>query len=261
MSISAAGPRLAAAVARIWSSICCWARALSTFRFAISSLLAIGSTNTPRNGTRMTKTSQSVLAPPPMSVTVALFQRRKKAAGSRPRGQLGAGEGPSSTLSPTLPSRPSCLASTVLTATETEVLHGNKSDSAPSKRAKRNGHLSINSGPVDYLVVEFPAGASNFTGEMAKELLALVDSGTIRVIDVLILTKNEDGSVHARSSRTSRSSDRFKRSRPSWPSCLPRTTSSTSPPPWIREAPPECSSGRTSGRRRSHRLRAVRVVS
>src|SRR6187431_1642987 len=52
-------------------------------------------------------------------------------------------------------------------------------------------------GPVDYLVVEFPAGASNFTGEMAKELLALVDSGTIRVIDVLILTKNEDGSVDA----------------------------------------------------------------
>ena len=53
-------------------------------------------------------------------------------------------------------------------------------------------------GPVDYIVVEFPAGASNFTGEMAKELLALVDSGTVRVIDVLILTKNEDGSVEAR---------------------------------------------------------------
>lgn len=52
-------------------------------------------------------------------------------------------------------------------------------------------------GPVDYLVVEFPAGASNFTGEMARELVALVDAGTIRVIDVLILTKNEDGSVDA----------------------------------------------------------------
>ena len=52
-------------------------------------------------------------------------------------------------------------------------------------------------GPVDYIVVEFPAGASNFTGEMAAELLALVDAGTIRVIDVLILTKNEDGSVDA----------------------------------------------------------------
>jgi hypothetical protein len=52
-------------------------------------------------------------------------------------------------------------------------------------------------GPVDYIVVEFPAGASNFTGEMVKELLALVDSGTVRVIDVLILTKDADGSVEA----------------------------------------------------------------
>jgi len=52
-------------------------------------------------------------------------------------------------------------------------------------------------GPVDYLVVEFPAGASNFTGEMAEELLALVDGGLVRVIDVLILTKDENGSVDA----------------------------------------------------------------
>jgi uncharacterized protein DUF6325 len=52
-------------------------------------------------------------------------------------------------------------------------------------------------GPVDYLVVEFPAGASNFTGQMAEELLALVDSRTIRVIDTLILTKDEDGAVEA----------------------------------------------------------------
>jgi uncharacterized protein DUF6325 len=52
-------------------------------------------------------------------------------------------------------------------------------------------------GPVDYVVVEFPAGASKFTGEMAAELVALVDSGTIRLIDVLILTKNEDGTIDA----------------------------------------------------------------
>lgn len=52
-------------------------------------------------------------------------------------------------------------------------------------------------GPVDYVIIEFPAGKSNFTGEMAQELLALVDAGTIRVIDILILTKNEDGSVDA----------------------------------------------------------------
>jgi uncharacterized protein DUF6325 len=52
-------------------------------------------------------------------------------------------------------------------------------------------------GPVDYVIVEFPAGKSNFTGEMAAELVRLVDAGTIRVIDVLILTKNEDGTVDA----------------------------------------------------------------
>ena len=50
-------------------------------------------------------------------------------------------------------------------------------------------------GPVDYLVVEFPANAANFTGEMADELVALVDAGIIRVIDVLILTKNADGTI------------------------------------------------------------------
>jgi Family of unknown function (DUF6325) len=52
-------------------------------------------------------------------------------------------------------------------------------------------------GPVDYIVVEFPAEASNFTGEMAKELIKLVEAGTIRLIDVLILTKDADGSIEA----------------------------------------------------------------
>src|SRR3954470_24596016 len=52
-------------------------------------------------------------------------------------------------------------------------------------------------GPVDSLIVEFPAGQSNFTGEMAAELVALAEAGTIRVIDVLILTKNDDGTVDA----------------------------------------------------------------
>ena len=52
-------------------------------------------------------------------------------------------------------------------------------------------------GPVDYLIVEFPAGAASFTGEMARELLALVGKGTIRVIDLIILAKDPDGSVEA----------------------------------------------------------------
>ena len=52
-------------------------------------------------------------------------------------------------------------------------------------------------GPVDFVIVEFPAGKSNFTGEMAEELVRLVDAGTIRLIDVLILTKDEDGAIEA----------------------------------------------------------------
>jgi len=50
-------------------------------------------------------------------------------------------------------------------------------------------------GPVDYLVVEFPADKANFSGEMAEQLSALTKSGTIRVLDLLFLKKNLDGSV------------------------------------------------------------------
>jgi hypothetical protein len=50
-------------------------------------------------------------------------------------------------------------------------------------------------GPVDFLIVEFPKDAAHFTGEMARELVALVDRGTIRIIDLLVLVKNEDGSI------------------------------------------------------------------
>jgi Family of unknown function (DUF6325) len=52
-------------------------------------------------------------------------------------------------------------------------------------------------GPVDFLIVEFPAGAQNFTGEGAEELLRLHDAGTIRIMDILILQKGQDGTVMA----------------------------------------------------------------
>ncbi len=52
-------------------------------------------------------------------------------------------------------------------------------------------------GPVDYLVVEFPAGQANFSGEMAAELSSLVDSGTIRILDLLIITKTDEGLIDA----------------------------------------------------------------
>jgi hypothetical protein len=115
-------------------------------------------------------------------------------------------------------------------------------------------------GPVDYIVVEFPAGASNFTGEMAAELLRLVDSGTIRVIDVLILTKNEDGAVEPMELSDVGELGELQALEAQLRSCWPRKTSSTSPPPWSREALLECSSGRTYGLRHSHQRRGGPVA-
>ena len=52
-------------------------------------------------------------------------------------------------------------------------------------------------GPVDFLVIEFPAGQANFTGEIAEELVRLVGAGTIRLIDLIILTKDVEGGIDA----------------------------------------------------------------
>lgn len=52
-------------------------------------------------------------------------------------------------------------------------------------------------GPVDYLVIEFPAGQSTFNGEMAAELAALTEAGTIRILDIMVLTKDADGAFEA----------------------------------------------------------------
>jgi uncharacterized membrane protein len=48
-------------------------------------------------------------------------------------------------------------------------------------------------GPVEILVVSFPG--NQFTGEVAPALGELVESGTIRVIDLVFVTKSADGEV------------------------------------------------------------------
>ena len=57
--------------------------------------------------------------------------------------------------------------------------------------------INRRAGPVDYLVVEFPPDSSTFTGEGAQELLRLHDAGIIRVMDIVIIAKAEDGTVMA----------------------------------------------------------------
>lgn len=50
-------------------------------------------------------------------------------------------------------------------------------------------------GPVDYLVVEFPG--SNFNGEILPELADLVQRGVVRVLDLVVIRKEDDGSFSA----------------------------------------------------------------
>jgi hypothetical protein len=52
-------------------------------------------------------------------------------------------------------------------------------------------------GPVDYLVLEFPPGAQNFTGEALNELVRLSEAELIRILDLLILQKDESGNIEA----------------------------------------------------------------
>ena len=44
-------------------------------------------------------------------------------------------------------------------------------------------------GPVDYVVVGFPADKADFSGAMADELKKLMDSGTVRVLDLLMVSE------------------------------------------------------------------------
>jgi len=50
-------------------------------------------------------------------------------------------------------------------------------------------------GPIDYLLVEWPGKQPN--GEVAPHLVDLVDRGLIRILDLVFVAKDEDGSVAA----------------------------------------------------------------
>jgi hypothetical protein len=50
-------------------------------------------------------------------------------------------------------------------------------------------------GPVDWIVVEFPG--SKFNGEVAPRLSELVERDIVRVLDLLVLKKDDDGSLEA----------------------------------------------------------------
>jgi len=51
----------------------------------------------------------------------------------------------------------------------------------------------IITGPVELAVLEFPG--SKFNGEIVPALAELVNDGIVRIIDLVLITKDEDGSV------------------------------------------------------------------
>ena len=48
-------------------------------------------------------------------------------------------------------------------------------------------------GPIDFILIEFPG--DRLTGEAGAALLDLVDAGTVRIWDLLVITKAADGTV------------------------------------------------------------------
>jgi uncharacterized membrane protein len=50
-------------------------------------------------------------------------------------------------------------------------------------------------GPISYLIVEFPG--NKMTGEGLPILVDLVDQGLIRILDLLFVTRDDDGSLRA----------------------------------------------------------------
>ncbi|MEU9804050.1 DUF6325 family protein [Streptomyces sp. NPDC051000] len=65
-----------------------------------------------------------------------------------------------------------------------------------SEVEERSGSGAVEDmGPVDYLVIEFPG--NRMTGEGFPLLVDLVDRGVIRILDLVFVRKDADGSVTA----------------------------------------------------------------
>ena len=55
------------------------------------------------------------------------------------------------------------------------------------------GHNLEDMGPIDYVIIEFPDGQPK--GKAAPLLVDLVERGVIRILDLMFITKDEDGTV------------------------------------------------------------------
>jgi uncharacterized membrane protein len=61
------------------------------------------------------------------------------------------------------------------------------------QREERVVDETVEMGPIDYLLVEWPGRQPN--GEVAPHLIDLVERGLIRILDLAFVAKDEDGTV------------------------------------------------------------------
>ena len=69
------------------------------------------------------------------------------------------------------------------------------SDDIPTYTGSSGSAENPDMGPIDYLIVEFPG--NHMTGEALPLLVDLVDRGIVRIIDLMFVRKELDGSVAA----------------------------------------------------------------
>ncbi|MFW0793553.1 DUF6325 family protein [Gordonia sp. CPCC 205515] len=50
-------------------------------------------------------------------------------------------------------------------------------------------------GPIDYVVIEFSTPADIFTDRLSGEIISLVESGLVRVLDLLVVSRTASGSI------------------------------------------------------------------
>ncbi len=112
-------------------------------------------------------------------------------------------------------------------------------------------------GPVDIAVIGYPADAP-MTGEAIPLLLDLVDRGVIRVLDVMFVTKNEDGTFSGFDARdlSSKGVGDIAVFEGASRGCSVTRTRRRPPTRSSRAAPLSCSSTRTAGPGRSSPLSA-----
>jgi uncharacterized membrane protein len=61
--------------------------------------------------------------------------------------------------------------------------------------SEQSPDVAIGLGPIDYVLIEFPG--SQFNGQIAPNIVELVNSGMIRLLDLVFVHKTSDGDIES----------------------------------------------------------------